>query len=109
MDINTRHHPISTLSVSSTDTNFQCRNIVDDFMQMQKACTVYDTKSVIPTNNPPGFQVQRGCRIIMNELIPKHTWLTLKNKYSLQCGHVDIRGGYNGCTSNFYSPSQCPG
>lgn len=55
-------------------------------------------------------RVEPGCRVLLGDGWGGGTaWRALQDAFGLQCAHVAIPGGHNGCVRDLERPSSCPG
>jgi hypothetical protein len=102
----------STLSISSTNIA-SCLAVTNALHKAGIECSVTENNSVIYDKKINKFIVETGCNIILTNTKVKHigntVWKPLQNLFGLDCGYLNIHGGYKGCILDFIRPSNCPG
>ena len=100
----------STLSISSPQIN-SCDEVVEYMRNSKIPCFVSSNKTVIKSNNK--YIIENGCQIKIGshvpDLIDSNFWIQLKNKFSLNCAHLEVEGKFKGCIYDYLRGTNCPG
>ena len=87
-----------------------CNDVLNTLYDCGIKCSVTPNKSIICNDN--NCYIEKGCLITLNGLSHKEiehkVWNPLKNRFNLNCAHLNIHGYYIGCILNFIRPSNCP-
>ena len=44
-----------------------------------------------------------------SSVINRGLWVELKNKFGLNCAHIEVEGKFKGCIYDYFRKSDCPG
>ena len=103
----------STLSVSSKKIT-HCQEVAEYFRQCKIQCHVTTNHTVVCTDTKNDtYDMEIGCQIKFGKhspsLIDALFWLQLKDRFDLNCAHLDVEGKFKGCIYNFLRKGMCPG
>ena len=98
------------LTISSNKIDDKCSNILDFLKLNNIEAQITPSKSTIVNNNKTC--IENSCVLVLTkmkveELKEGTFWNKLKNKFDLNCAHLEIPNVFTGCIMNFLSPSSC--
>ena len=106
--MNTADKNNSVLSISSRKIK-DCSEVLLYMYKLGIPCSITTTKNVTKFNDK--IKLEKGCRILFNShepnMINKQFWSNLKNKFDLQCAHLNVQGKYKGCINNYFNEIDC--
>tara|TARA_B110000971_G_scaffold221987_1_gene272261 strand:- start:3208 stop:3531 length:324 start_codon:yes stop_codon:yes gene_type:complete len=101
--------PTTTLSISSTKIS-DCDKVATYLQNCGITCDITQNKTIMKMNGE--FYSETGCRIIFsgrNKIVDKQMWSNLKDRFKLDCAHINVDGQFTGCINDYLRPSACPG
>ena len=106
--MNTSHKNNSVLSISSHKIN-NCNEVLFYLHKLGIPCSITKTKNITKLKNT--FKIEKGCRILFNShnpsMINKQFWNNFKNRFDLQCAHLNVQGKFKGCINNYFNEIDC--
>ena len=111
----------STLSISSPHIS-DCREVAEYMRKSGILChvspnytvahTTITNDSESPSENNNRYAIETGCQIKFGAHSPHFLnlflWLRLKNRFQLDCAHLEVEGKYKGCVYDYFTKTQCP-
>ena len=103
-------YPTPILTISSNKIDDKCSNILDFLKLNNIEAQITPSKSIIVNNNKTS--IENSCELVLTkmkveELKEGTFWNKLKNKFHLNCAHLEIPNVFTGCIMNFLGPSSC--
>lgn len=93
----------SVLSISSPHIS-HCEDVARSLCQWGIMSSVSPNYSIIETDQK--YHVETGCTITLPDMDPTHietqVWNPLRQKYHLECAHLNVHHQFRGCIKDFF-------
>ena len=100
---------LDSVIISVSQENLNCDDILTYLYKSRIVGNITPNKSILST--PSGFQIENGCRILLNKIsrddLENRIWKPLSQQHDLKCAHLYIPGKFSDCIHNYFRQKKC--